>query len=228
MTALSVLSIIAFAALGRWQWHRGIAREATWQEFTAEGIPPAPLGAQALESLARFSRLRLTGRYDGAHQFLLDNRTHAGMAGYEVLTPFDLDDGRTVLVNRGWVPFSGYRDRLPEIGLADAGSRVTIAGRVDTLPLEGMASGRAPPAPGGAWPKVTSFPHVAELAAALGRPIETCQVLLDASQPAGYVRSWQPPGIPPERNFSYAVQWWLFATTVAVLYGALNLHKVDR
>lgn len=225
---MSALAIAAFVALGRWQWHRGVEREATWREFLAVESPAMPVGTQPLGALPRFSHVRLEGRYDGAHQFLLDNRTHEGMAGYEVLTPFDLDDGRTILVNRGWVPFSGYRDRLPDIDLPGAGSAVTVTGRVDILPLEGMASGRAPPAPGGPWPKVTSFPHATELSAVLGRTVEPQQVLLDPSRPDGYVRSWQPPGIPPERNFSYAVQWWLFATTVAVLYGALNLHKADR
>ncbi len=49
-----------------------------------------------------------------AHQFLLDNMTHAGRAGYEVLTPLLLDDGRVLLVNRGWLPLpDGRRDELP-------------------------------------------------------------------------------------------------------------------
>lgn len=227
MTALCVLAVAAFIGLGRWQWHRGVEKEAVWRDFSAaEG--PATSPASPLGALPRFARVRLEGRYDAAHQFLLDNRTHDGAAGYEVLTPLQLEDGRWVLVNRGWVPFSGYRDRLPDTTLADAGAPVTVTGRIDTLPVEGMESGRAPPAAGAIWPKVTSFPHVAEIAAALGRPIEARQVLLDPSAPDGYLRDWRPPGVPPDRHYSYAVQWWLFAATATVLYGLLNLRKVNR
>lgn len=228
MTALSALAIVAFIGFGRWQWHRGVAKEAAWQEFAAAEGPATPLGARALDSLPRFARIAVEGRYDGAHQFLLDNRIHSGSAGYEVLTPLLLADGRRVLVNRGWVPFSGYRDRLPDVELPSAAAPVTLTGRIDTLPAQGMASGRAPPTAGAAWPKVTTFPHIDEIAAVLGHPLEARQLLLDPSVPNGYLRAWQPPGMPPERHYSYAVQWWLFAATVAVLYGLLNLHKVNR
>ncbi len=228
MTALSALAIVAFIGLGRWQWHRGVAKDVVWREFLATSGPAEPLGARTLASLPRFTRIQLQGEYDGTHQFLLDNRTLEGAAGYEVLTPLRLEDGRWVLVNRGWVPFSGYRDRLPDIALANAGEAVTVTGRVDTLPVEGMESGRAPPAAGAAWPKVTTFPHAGELAAALGHPIEGGQLLLDPPVAGGYIRHWKAPGVPPERHYSYAVQWWLFAATVAVLYGILNLHKVNR
>jgi surfeit locus 1 family protein len=228
LTALSALAIVAFISLGRWQWQRGVAKDAVWQEFAAATGPAAPLGTRSLDALPRFARIEVQGVYDGAHQFLLDNRTLDGAAGYEVLTPLRLADGRQMLINRGWVPFTGYRDRLPDIALARPGANVTVTGRVDTLPVEGMASGRAPPAAGAAWPKVTTFPHAQEIAAALGHPVEGRQILLDPAAADGYKRHWKAPGVPPERHYSYAVQWWLFAATVAILYGLLNLHKVDR
>jgi len=228
MTALAVLSIAVFVVCGAWQWNRGVARQAVWQHFMTDAAPAIDPGTQALEALPRFARVQLEGRYDAEHQILLDNRMHAGRAGYEVLTPFELRDGRWVLVNRGWVPFSGYRDRLPDVALAgDAGS-VTVTGRVDTLPVQGMAAGHAAPDPGASWPKLTSYPRHDELVAVLGRAVGARQVLLDAEAPDGYIREWQAPGIPPERHFSYAAQWWLFAATVAVLYVILNLHKTDR
>lgn len=228
MTALAVLGIVVFVVCGVWQWDRGVARQAVWQDFTTGGAPAIDPGARSLEALPRFTRVRLAGRYDGEHQILLDNRTHAGRAGYEVLTPFELQDGRWVLVNRGWIPFSGYRDRLPDAALAGPSASVTVTGRVDTLPTQGMAAGHAPPTVDASWPKVTSYPQHDELVAALGRPLETRQVLLDATAADGYLREWQAPGVPPERHFSYAAQWWLFAATVAVLYVILNLHKTDR
>ena len=72
--------------------------------------------------LAAVRRISVAGRWDAARQFLLDNRTRDGRAGYEVLTPLQLDDGRWLIVNRGWVSFSGYRERLPDIAIAHSGS----------------------------------------------------------------------------------------------------------
>ncbi len=50
-------------------------------------------------------------------------------------------------------------------------------------------------------------------------------LLLDADSGPGYVRDWQPPGIAPERNFSYAIQWWSFAVLAMVLLVVLNLKR---
>ena len=38
-------------------------------------------------------------------------------AGYEVLTPLHAPRRTTLLVDRGWVPFSGSRAQLPDVTL---------------------------------------------------------------------------------------------------------------
>ena len=58
-----------------------------------------------------------------------------------MLSVLQLADGSHLLVNRGWVPFTGYRERLPEVTLAgDSAQR--LAGRLSTLPIAGTASGQ--------------------------------------------------------------------------------------
>src|SRR5262245_31228042 len=110
MTLATLVLLAVFVALGRWQWQRGVDKEAVWAEFEREARAQAS-GTRSFDSLARFAHISLPGRYEPQRQFLLDNRPNRGQPGYEVLTPFLLADGRRVLVNRGWVPFSGYRDR---------------------------------------------------------------------------------------------------------------------
>ena len=224
MTLLTLVLLAGFIGLGRWQWARGVDKQAVWSEY-ARNAPAEDLAGRDLDSLDRFARVRITGEFHREHQFLLDNRSHDGKPGYEVLTPF-VSGERRVLVNRGWVPFSGYRDRLPDVTMTELG-HLTISGRVDELPVGGLASGRAAPPLDQPWPKVTSFPTHEELAAALKSDLPRRILLLDADAPGGYVREWAPPGLSPDRHFSYAIQWWGFATVLLVLYFGLNFRKVS-
>ena len=112
---------------------------------------------RASARLPRFARVRVTGQWDRDRQFLLDNISHAGRPGYEVLTALVLVDGSRLLVNRGWLPFGGYRDRLPDLAIADGGAQ-TLTGQLSTLPAPGLAFGRQPPASDGPWPRLTTFP----------------------------------------------------------------------
>jgi surfeit locus 1 family protein len=223
MTALAGLSVLACVSLGRWQWERGVDRRAQWAEFRTPGAP-LPADSRDLAALPRFQRVALTGRYDVDHQFVLDNRTRDGRAGFEVLTPLELGDGRRVLVNRGWIPFSGYRERMPEVRL-EARDRVNVRGRLGELPAPGLPRGRAGPSAEGSWPKLVSFPSVEQLAKVYGHELEPKVVLLDPDAPHGYRRDWRAPGIEPARHFSYAVQWWAFAALAVVLWITLGFKR---
>jgi cytochrome oxidase assembly protein ShyY1 len=177
--------------------------------------------------MPRFQRISVVGRLDADHQFLLDNRSYQGRAGFEVLTPMQRPNGRVVLIDRGWVPFSGLRERLPGVALKPRDS-VTIVGRVDNLPSPGLASGRAPPDRQARWPKVTAFPTMDQLSLALGTSLERQIILLDPKEEDGYVRDWHPPGMEPIRHWSYAVQWWSFGVVLLVLWIGLSTRKVTE
>jgi surfeit locus 1 family protein len=227
MTALTAALCVAFVSLGRWQWHRGEQREFQLEQF-AQGTERAlTLGSRSLRDVPRFQRIRITGHFEPGRQFLLDNISHEGRAGYEVLTPLALRDGRLVLVNRGWVPFTGYRDRLPDVSLS-AENVITLTGRVDELPSAGLAQGKSPPRRDAPWPKVTSFPDAADLSRALEHPLESRIVLLDANEPNGYVRAWHPPGLEPARHWSYAIQWWSFAAVLILLWALLSARGLRK
>jgi surfeit locus 1 family protein len=223
-TLLTIALCIAFFFLGRWQWHRGELRQAEYDRFAAGTEQVIPLGSQSVEQVPRFQRISVVGRLDADRQFLLDNRSYQGRAGFEVLTPLARPNGRVILVDRGWVPFAGLRQQLPEVAFKPH-DVVTVVGRVDNLPSPGLASGRAPPDPGAQWPKVTAFPGMSQLSEALGVALEPRIVLLDPRAEDGYVRDWHPPGIAPIRHWSYAVQWWAFGVVALVLWISLSLRK---
>lgn len=236
---LAGAGIALFVGLGRWQWHRAGEKRALAAAFAAgQAAPATALAGRGLAGLPRYARLQLEGRYDARHQFLLDNVLRDGHPGYEVLTPLRLADGRWLLVNRGWIalPTKG-RDALPRITLDDSEPRA-LSGRVDDLPAPALAAGRTLPEPfpgtaeeapdrAAGWPRRTSYPASADLAAALGHALEPRQLLLDEAVPGGYRRDWKPAsaGFGPERHIAYALQWWGFAALALVLLVIMNLEK---
>jgi cytochrome oxidase assembly protein ShyY1 len=222
-TLLLLIGCALCVRLGFWQWQRGSARQAEWERFARGSATLVELGARALASVPLYQHVRVSGTLDAAHQFLLDNRSWQGHPGYEVLTPLHRDGAVTVLVDRGWVPFTGSRAQLPPIGLS-ADAELALSARVGLLPSAGLALGHA--APAGGWPAVTAFPTMDELARYLGEPLEGRLLLLDAAAAHGYVRDWQAPGLSPVRHFAYALQWWCFATLA--LGAALALHLRRR
>ncbi|MFO1426817.1 MAG: SURF1 family protein [Steroidobacteraceae bacterium] len=237
MTGATLVLFAVFVGLGRWQWGRFESKQRLWDAFARSDVPAEPLGRRATGELPRFAHVRVEGRWQPQRQFLLDNRTLDGRAGYEVLTPFALPSGRWLLVDRGWVPFDGFRDHLPEVKAGfDSTDTLgaSIAGRLDELPVAALESSRAAPALQGPWPRLTNYPHPAELEAALrsdGAPFSALEprlLLLDAGEPRGFERRWQPPGQPPATHWSYAVQWWSLAALLLGLYGVLNTKKKKR
>ena len=235
MTALTWLLLAAFVSLGRWQWGRFEAKRTLWDAFARGADAAVVPDGRSLSDLPRYQHLQVHGRWHAERQFLLDNRIVDGAAGFEALTPFELVDGRWLLVDRGWLRFNGHREKLPDIRMAAAAVPAAgaatepneiLTGRLDELPSAGFASGRAAPALTGSWPRLTSYPRSAELSAALGLTLQSRILLLDASEPNGYVRRWSPPGVAPDTHLSYAIQWWCFAALLLVLYLVLNTRRI--
>lgn len=217
-TLATAVAVVAFACLGNWQLDRSADKRALAADFARQG-PALPLPA-AGGSLPRYQRVVAQGGYDGAHQFLLDNRSQGGGAGVEVLTPLLLADGSAILVNRGWLPFGADRARLPETSVGADPRRV--AGRFSELPRAPVELA-APPST--KWPRLVNYPKQAELAAMLGRELRPGMILLDPQEPDGYGRDWQLAGTTPERHLGYAVQWFALAATAAAIWIALSLKR---
>ena len=78
---------------------------------------------------------------------------------------------------------------------------------------------------GKGWPRLISYPHMQELAAALGRELYPQRILLDPREPDGFMRNWQVPGTTSVRHLSYAIQWFAFAATAIAIWLVLGLRR---
>jgi len=69
------------------------------------------------------------GSFDPTNQILLKNRYFEGKYGYEVLTRFNLSDGRSLWVDRGWV-IAGRDARTAPVVSAVPTGEVAISARL--------------------------------------------------------------------------------------------------
>lgn len=112
MTIAAIPALMMLIYLGTWQvvrmqWKDDLIAEFT-SRATAQAVAP-PAAAAAADN--QYQRMTLNGVWMHHAETQLIGRTFEGTAGYHVITPFRLDDGRVMLLNRGWVA-QDYR--LPE------------------------------------------------------------------------------------------------------------------
>lgn len=207
-------------ALGMWQLDRSEQKRAFLKEqeqaLATETLHLSATIEHNTEAL-RYRNVEVTGRYDVAHQFLIDNQISDGKAGYFVLTPFILTgETKAVLVNRGWIPLNQNRSILPDLQINKA--EAIIAGRINHFPSVGIKlAGAEIPTEG--WPSVVQVVDSDVLAKKLGYSLFQFQIELAKELPDGYKREWHTSTImQPEQHTAYAIQWFALALTLTILF----------
>jgi surfeit locus 1 family protein len=204
--------VILFAGLGAWQISRGLGKQAERAAFSdATGFASWQDGTQ----VRPYEQIRVTGNYDNAHQILLENIILNGRYGYFVITPLLGEPGEpALLVNRGWIEKAD--ETIGTALLEVPTTRITVRGRVGWLPRAGYKMGAAFDSAAD-WPKMAVYPDSGEVEAALGIPVQTFVLLMDAEEPHGFLREWVPTGFGPGKHFGYALQWFAMAVVLAAL-----------
>lgn len=225
--ALYALLMALLCSLGFWQLDRAEQKRILLaQQQQALDADRIDLNQQAVTDLnaVRYHKAVLRGRYDAAHQFLLDNQIVDGKSGYFVLTPVFIEGANTaVLINRGWIPMGRDRSSLPDVSFEPKNGQIT--GRINHFPGVGLKlKGAEIPTDG--WPAVVQVVDPRELSGKLGYPVAAYQVELDAEMDDGYKRVWKTDvPIPPEKHLAYAVQWFGLALTLTALFIWMSTRK---
>jgi len=211
-TAAGLVLVVLFTALAGWQLERAAEKEELESLFANTADPVALDGTG---SPALYQPVRATGRYLPDRQVLIDNIIRDRQVGYYVITPFETaGDGRLLLVNRGWIAKEDHGEALPAVDI-DGGTRHVLA-RAGRLPRVAIRSDE-PFADSGDWPRVATYPALADVEEQLGRDLAEPVLLLAAGEPDGYRRDWQPAGSGPSMHYGYAFQWGALAATVLVI-----------
>ncbi|MEJ2408299.1 MAG: SURF1 family protein [Novosphingobium sp.] len=104
-----LFALAAFVALGVWQvkrlhWkHDLIARVNARVHAVPAPLPSARRLASAPAHALSYTRVKVSGTYAGPQTALVRAATELG-TGYWAMTPLHIADGRTVWINRGFLP----------------------------------------------------------------------------------------------------------------------------
>jgi cytochrome oxidase assembly protein ShyY1 len=221
---LAVLFAVACAFLSNWQFARNAWRSeqlalvaANYDETPVALAELIPAGG-SLDPGDEWRPVRLTGTYLSDDQVLARNRAHGGTAAFEVLVPFQLDDGRVILIDRGWVP-PGEHQPDPDVVPAAPAGEVTVIARLrpgEPLPPSGRS------APEGQVPTI-HLPLIADtIDPSAGSALEQSTYGLMVSEdpaPATRPTALESPSDDPGPYLSYAIQWILFAIMGFVFIG---------
>lgn len=119
-------------ALGAWQLERLAWKNELLSRIersaVAAPVTALPNDMAALEAL-EFHTVLLRGRYMPEYAFHVTPRYWKNQLGYHLFTPFRLEDGRIVLVNRGWVP-AKQKDPATRAGSEPDDTPTSVSGMI--------------------------------------------------------------------------------------------------
>ncbi len=143
-TAIALIGTGVFVSLALWQLGRADEKRDLQALVEHRLAQPATeyTGGELDLTKMQYRQLRLNGRFENSHQVLLDNIVLEGKPGYDVITPFLLDNGSYVLVNRGWIAQGRLRDELPDINVDN--DPLTITGKVEKHRSRPVIAGDSP------------------------------------------------------------------------------------
>lgn len=216
------LGLFLLLGLGTWQVNRGLHKDNVLSLVKNKHKDyPALTELPANPESLNYQQTTLQGRWNTQQFFLLDNRMHQGQLGYEVIMPFQLQNGQTLLVNRGWIANSRAADIPPPVADKLSGTLY--------LPKIGYTIGESiqrDQQTSESWPKTSLYMDLQAFSAALKQPLPPLIMVLDETHKDSLIRIWKPVVIAPERHYAYALQWYGLAI-VFIIFGVIWYRRAN-
>jgi surfeit locus 1 family protein len=226
--ALALPAFAMLIGLGTWQMQRKAWKEGLIAQIAARVHQPpvalAVLEKQTASASLEYARVRVRGtfRHDG-EQLLWEPDPRQG-PGYHVYTPLRLDDGRFIVVNRGYVTEARKAPAARPEG--------QVPGEVEVVGLLREPGARAMFSPDhdartGVW-YWRDFDGIAKaaLGADAGRAV---RYMLDAEATPANPGGWPQGGVTrlnlPNRHLEYALTWYGLALTLLGVLAAFVLSR---
>ncbi|HEU0052466.1 MAG TPA: SURF1 family protein [Longimicrobium sp.] len=235
--ALGAAFILGMCALcvrlGFWQLDRLEQRRARNHAVeTAFAQPPLVLDAATAAAVdadpARFvgRRVRATGVYAPAGEVVLRGRVREGRPGVFLATPLTVAGlDRPVMINRGFVPSPDAASVENAARYAEGGTR-TVEGVFQTIPVTSDSGAPSRTASGTLTYRRLDLPTLRAAHPGL-LPLAIQQLPGPDSATAGPPLREPLPPLTEGSHFSYAVQWFSFAT-IGVVGLAILVFRANR
>jgi cytochrome oxidase assembly protein ShyY1 len=216
---LAAVFASACVFLGRWQMDR---RAETLAEinrvvtnYSAAPIPFADAKEQfsRLDPAMEWTQVELRGTYLVEGQRVVRNRPLNGQPGYEVVVPFRLASGETVVIDRGWLPIGNRNPGSPDSVPEPPAGEVTAVVRLKH-PEPELQRG----APDGQLASI----DLAAYSAQLGYPVLTGaygQLASETPPAAEMPYPFPKPTTEEGTHLSYSLQWFAFGVLMFVGFG---------
>ncbi|NUS14897.1 MAG: SURF1 family protein [Streptomyces sp.] len=235
LTLVGLVLMPVMVRLGFWQLHRHEHRVANnhliGAALKAPAVPVESVTSPGYQVPRKdlYKKVTARGHYDTAHQVVARHRTAGNsgsddssgggeQVGYHVITPLILDDGRAVLVNRGWIAPGDDPTAFPKITPPPSGE-VTVVGRLrpdETTSATGIHNRKGLP------DRQIMLISGSQVKAAGGLPQQVLGGYLELVSTTPAPAKGQPTPVPePDHSsigphMAYAIQWWLFTAMVPV------------
>lgn len=223
LAALIVISVTV--SLGNWQMRRAAEKEAAQIALAAadQMEPQALPGAEPTLTALADRRIRARGEWLSEFTVFIDNRTHRGVSGFHVVTPFKIEGVSTpVLVLRGWVASDPARRSIPPPVRSVRGP-VRLVGRVMPDVPQALEL-KASPEPG-LGDRVWQNASLERMRRWTGLDLADFVVRQTESEQGdaapvenGLIREWREPGTGVDKHRGYAAQWYGLAALVLALW----------
>ena len=229
--ALYVVAIafayLCFTVLAPWQLGKNTKTSRENHQITSSlAEPPVPVQdilphQDSSAPTQQWRQVTATGRYQPGAQVLVRLRVIDGDPAYEVLLPFRVDGGPTVLVDRGYVkPDKGTA--VPAFAAAPTDT-VTITARLRDS--EGVVAGKEPFRADGAQ-QVYSI-STRQVAEVTGVPLAGSYLQLVDDQPGG-LGAIGLPHLDAGPFLSYGIQWIAFGIIAPIGVGYFVFAEVKQ
>ena len=212
--SLIIATLVLLISLGFWQLDRADEKRAIEDQIASanSGDVEFVTSVEFLED-KEYYHVRLQGSYVGDKQFIYDNQIVDQISGYYVLTPFILKGAsKAVLINRGFIPWSGRRDKLANV---DIGEKLTEAKVQISIPIKRMELKVSETT--GDFPVLIQAFDLDEMSSIASLDFASVIGLLNPESENGFIRQWEPYTGSIERHIGYAIQWFLMAFVLAFI-----------
>ena len=212
ITVFFIFFAILFFSLGLWQIERGQAKTTLLKEFDENSLK-APKSIS--KDSKKWDRVYIQGKWNGSEQILIDNVINRGIAGYKVITPFQLDEtGELILVDRGWIKRNRNIENLPDVSIIDIRERVS--GILESPELGLMLSDEVVSEK---WPKISQTKNFEVISKEYNVPMFPLILLADPTSRYSleYIKI-NPTNMTPVKHYGYSAQWFLMFLVLCGMY----------